>query len=292
LISPVGIPEQQNRDLSQAPFYVRFLFGTIRGAWSKGYSNFNITNTIGRKYTTDFYCNSRYRPGMSWYNKDLVADQMYYNIINGNVSGGGYSHTTLLKPGAYARSPLIHRFSNTFSKIPSVTFIYGEADWMDIRPAEEYRDALHKGDREQNEIGKKITIYKVNGAGHTLTIDNPIGTADAIYRSITQKERGLLETKELGLIPLMLDCGIQDKLSPGMKVEGQIGRWKNDEWREGELVRFNPQDGTCKIRWKNEGTVTSNFPAYRLRVPSEISKNSTPAQTNVNTDNRKTSSSL
>ena len=29
---------------------------------------------------------------------------------------------------------------------------------MDIRPAEEYRDVLHKGDREQNEIGKKISL--------------------------------------------------------------------------------------------------------------------------------------
>ena len=99
---------------------------------------------------------------MSWYNRDLVADQFYYNVINGNVSGGGYSHATLLKPGAYARSPLIHRFTSVFKKIPSVSFIYGESDWMDIGPAEEYRDNVEKEIRDKvSELSKgKGTLIK------------------------------------------------------------------------------------------------------------------------------------
>ena len=283
LISPVGIPDAKARDMSQAPFYVRFLFGTLRAGWSSGYSNFNVVNTIGRRWTTDLYCSSRYRPGMSWYNRDLVADQFYYNVINGNVSGGGYSHATLLKPGAYARSPLIHRFTSVFKKIPSVSFIYGESDWMDIGPAEEYRDNVEK------EIADKMAVYKVNGAGHTLTIDNPIGTAEAIYRSVNEMNRGATQTRDIGLVPLMYDIGIEDKLLPGMRIEGQIGRWKNDHWREGKVMEFNEKHGTCKIKWLNEGTVTSHFPAYRIRIPGEADKQESDAG---NSEQRRSSSSL
>jgi len=270
LISPVGVPPPGNRDYSNAPFHIRFLFGVIRGGWSRGYSNFNFVNTIGRGYTTDMYCNGRYRPGMSWYNKELVADQMYYNIINGNVSGGGYSHTTLLQFGAYARNPLVYRFPSVFEKLKSVSFIYGESDWMDIRSAENYRDQLLQ-DGNQIEEAKKISIYKVMGAGHTLTIDNPIATANAIVRSVNQTDHGVTSTMELGLVPLMLDCGISDEISPGMSIEGQWGRWKNDEWRPGRLVDIDEMHGVCKVKWHDSGKVTKTFPLYRVRVPDEVS---------------------
>ena len=260
------MPPPGNRDYSNAPFHIRFLFGAIRGAWSRGYSNFNVVNTIGRGYTTDMYCNGRYRPGMSWYNKELVADQMYYNIINGNVSGGGYSHTTLLQVGAYARNPLVYRFPSAFEKLKSVSFIYGESDWMDIRSAENYRDQLLQ-DGNQIEEAKKISIYKVMGAGHTLTIDNPIATANAIGRSVNQTDHGVTSTMELGLVPLMLDCGISDEISPGMSIEGQWGRWKNNEWRPGQLVDIDEMRGVCKVKWDDSGKVTKAFPTLPSTSP-------------------------
>ena len=90
---------------------------------------------------------------------------------------------------------------------------------MDIRSAENYRDQLLQ-DGNQIEEAKKISIYKVMGAGHTLTIDNPIATANAIVRSVNQTDHGVTSTMELGLVPLMLDCGISDEISPGMSIEG------------------------------------------------------------------------
>lgn len=141
---------------------------------------------------------------------------------------------------------------------------------MDIRSAENYRDQLLQ-DNSQMEEAEKISIYKVMGAGHTLTIDNPIATANAIGRSVNQTDYGVTSTMELGLVPLMLDCGISDEISPGLSIEGQWGRWKNNEWRPGQLVDIDEMRGVCKVKWDDSGKVTKRFPLYRVRVPDELS---------------------
>ena len=76
---------------------------------------------------------------------------------------------------------------------------------------------------------------------------------------------------ELGLVPLMLDCGISDEISPGLRIEGQWGRWKNNEWRPGQLVDIDEIRGVCNVKWDDSGKVTKGFPLYRVRVPDEVS---------------------
>jgi len=61
---------------------------------------------------------------------------MYCNHVAGEGSWGASVHTTLLMPGAYARSPLCERFEGMdWARGPSgVAFVYGDTnDWMDVR---------------------------------------------------------------------------------------------------------------------------------------------------------------
>ena len=74
-------------------------------------------------------------------------------------------HTTLLMPGAYARSPLCDRFASLdWARGPSgVAFIYGDAhDWMERGAAEAVRDGVRG-------MGARVAVCSVAGAGPNLT---------------------------------------------------------------------------------------------------------------------------
>ena len=60
--------------------------------------------------------------------KPLIQEYLYNNWISGPPSVGGHAHTSLLKPGAWAKKPLELRIPNM--KVANINFVYGVQDWM------------------------------------------------------------------------------------------------------------------------------------------------------------------
>jgi cardiolipin-specific phospholipase len=76
------------------------------------------------------------------------------------LSGSGeYSLAHLLAPGAFARKPLMTRLANV--RVP-VTFIYGELDWMD------YRHAAVASKR----MDVPTKIERIPAGGHHMYLEN------------------------------------------------------------------------------------------------------------------------
>jgi cardiolipin-specific phospholipase len=72
---------------------------------------------------------------------------------------GEYCISHILEPGAHARLPLVDRI-DALRKDLSVTFVYGDHDWMDPVGGEE---SIRKLKKAGNPNGK---MYIVEGAGH------------------------------------------------------------------------------------------------------------------------------
>lgn len=107
---------------TQAPF----LFRTAADLWAKGWSPFTAAKYGPGRLLVSKYVDARYRDaswqvpysraasrtGSHWTSpqaKDAMKAYLYHNWTEGEQSGGGYAHATLLLPGAYARSPLCKR---------------------------------------------------------------------------------------------------------------------------------------------------------------------------------------
>lgn len=61
--------------------------------------------------------------------RQAMGDYLYHNLAATDGSGER-ALNQILKPGAWARSPLRHRLPKIDSSIP-IHFIYGDNDWMD-----------------------------------------------------------------------------------------------------------------------------------------------------------------
>ncbi|KAI7827860.1 Alpha/Beta hydrolase protein [Kickxella alabastrina] len=93
---------------------------------------------------------------------DLAAYAHQISVLRGS------SETALgdiLKPGAFARKPLVQRFADQI-KVPTV-FMYGMRDWVDYTGGE---DVLKR-------IGGRVagSVHRVAEAGHNLHMENPAG---------------------------------------------------------------------------------------------------------------------
>ncbi|OZJ05711.1 hypothetical protein BZG36_01422 [Bifiguratus adelaidae] len=115
------------------------------------------------------------------------ADQLdmydYLYHISTAPGSGEYALAAILSPGAYARTPLLHRLPNL--KMP-VTFLYGEQDWMDYR-------AAHHVIKIRKDMGldtSKWRVGRVRSAGHHLYLDNPMEFDQEVIREMRAVERG------------------------------------------------------------------------------------------------------
>ena len=117
LLSPVGIPDHRGGagERADLPFFFRVAFKM----WNRGWSPMNIPGTW---HLVHMYGNKRY-PDASWVNKPLLSSYKYYSWVCDNPSAGAYTHSTLLKPGAWARSPLIHRLPGVSASLDRISFV-------------------------------------------------------------------------------------------------------------------------------------------------------------------------
>jgi cardiolipin-specific phospholipase len=133
--------------------------------WEQGFSPFQVARSslffgpllIG-KYS------SRRFPSLT---EDETRDFHDY-ILNITLAKGSgeYCISHLLKPGAFARLPLVDRVHGLRKDLP-VTFAYGSHDWMDVEGGQECVKVLRQ-------LGNKNAsdVVLVDRAGHHLYIDN------------------------------------------------------------------------------------------------------------------------
>ncbi|KPI34828.1 putative cardiolipin-specific deacylase, mitochondrial [Cyphellophora attinorum] len=104
---------------------------------------------------------------------------------------GEYALAYILAPGAFARSPLIHRIGRVGrGTLPDgsneggvpVVLMYGENDWMDVKGGYAAKKLLDKArekalqgkteaEKREDQGGAKVVIVK--GAGHHVYLDSP-----------------------------------------------------------------------------------------------------------------------
>ena len=85
--------------------------------------------------------------------------------------------------GGYAKRPLIDRIPLLDPSIP-ITFIYGDRDWMDNRPAQQIKRRLGR----EAGAGRVVRCFELEEAGHQLMIDNPESFNDIILKVIHDDE--------------------------------------------------------------------------------------------------------
>ncbi|CAN0390481.1 unnamed protein product [Pylaiella littoralis] len=171
LASPVGFPEEpegSREAVESRPFSQRNLIKFVRWGWAKGITPGDVVRTMGPLgYRMMMgYSNRRFQDAE--FDKRALGDYLYHNLA-ATQGSGERALSRLLKPGAWAISPLKHRLPKVDPSVP-VHFIFGDRDWMDSTAAQELVDSA-----EANGTGQKITISKVQNAGHQLFLDNPRG---------------------------------------------------------------------------------------------------------------------
>ena len=125
---------------------------------------------------------------------------------------GEYALPYLLAPGAYARSPIVHRIHKVGRQVLRtegdapiretgipVVMMYGENDWMDVAGGlaaeEKLKEAklkalLHGTPREKREENGSAKVVVIPKAGHHIYLDNPEDFNSAVVREMeeTRKE--------------------------------------------------------------------------------------------------------
>ena len=273
LISPVGVPEPEpgiKERLAHAPWYIRWGLNM----WESGYSPMAIPGTW---HWLGLHGKARYNDA-SWTSRELLRKYFYYNWCNGDPSAGARTHSTLLTPGAYARSPLMHRIPALRGKIPRISVIYGQHDWMTPRHFEEVKQNIVSSGGAT--CAWPIDVTRVADAGHNMMVDNPEGFLDAfwaIHNAALLDDSNVTNGMEDGLVfgqtAWMRERGVLDVMKVGLVVEGRSRNPRGTRadpyvWTKCTVLK-DLGDGLFKVQWNegsSKGSVSSSFGGHQLRV--------------------------
>ena len=277
LLSPVGVPDRG--DSGRSPADMPFLFRMAFKMWNRGWSPMNLPGTW---QLVKMYGKRRY-PDASWVNKPLLANYKYYSWVCDNPSAGAYTHSTLLKPGAWARSPLIHRLPSVAANLERISFIYGTRDWMSPDAAVDFKRQQNQQTTEASTIPQScpIDVVKVAGAGHNFMVDNPGGASEALLSVLFRGLRAAQSSGNghngfdrdlsvFGNMEWLVERGLAGPSAPDLVgrpgLEGLVGR---NEWRDCEVVT-NHGDGIVDVKWKENRKLSRRFSGARLRVKEVV----------------------
>jgi len=188
LASPAGVPHPpsetfQDRVNAQPLSLRREIFRTVGNAWDAGYTPQYASRLFGGwlgRSMIQGYVNRRFHESVT--NKPEFAEYMYQHW-QGQASGE-LALQAMLSPGAFAKRPLIDRIPNLEPSIP-ITFIYGDRDWMDIRPARRIKRRLAQDTKSADRV---VRCFELEEAGHQLMIDQPDAFNDIVLKSIHDDE--------------------------------------------------------------------------------------------------------
>lgn len=95
-----------------------------------------------------------------------------YLASNSALPGSGeYVMAQFLTPGIFGVNPTEHRIPHL--RVPRVSFLYGDEDWMDARDGLRVRNHCKKLEQQQSaEMTPLVDVYQVSNAGHLLMLEN------------------------------------------------------------------------------------------------------------------------
>ncbi len=97
----------------------------------------------------------------------------YFYQLSVAPASGEYSLSTILRPGAWARRPLVDKLPNVEC---DVSFVYGNNDWMDFQAADEVIPKMRR----------KARLHFVQDAGHHMYYDSPDIFNTIVAQSVAQ----------------------------------------------------------------------------------------------------------
>jgi len=103
--------------------------------------------------------------------KQEFSEYMYQNFCV--QPSGDFGLFRLLKPVAYAHHPLLERIHKL--KVPGVSLIYGDHDWMDVKAGFHVQEIC-----DTHSDAPKCDVYTCTDSGHQLMLDAPENFAKCV----------------------------------------------------------------------------------------------------------------
>jgi cardiolipin-specific phospholipase len=177
LLSPVGIPEQDNAGIEKrkemirsSSFSRRTMFSFYQALFGRGLlTPSSVSRLLPQTRVKNMVCSyvEKRLPAITDpEEQQAVADYLHCN--SALPGSGEFALKYLLDPFGMARNPLMRRIP--LLKVPQVTFLYGSDDWMDSSGGLDTKKFCEQMDSPSKK--PKIDVYEVSNAGHLLMLDN------------------------------------------------------------------------------------------------------------------------
>jgi len=179
LLSPVGVPEespdvlQRREAMRKSSWKVWAMTGVAQNIFqyhSAGQVFRSMPISWGENMCLNYV--QKRLPAIS--DPDEQTAVAEYLIANNTLPGSGeHCINKVLTPFAMAKSPLEFRIPHL--RVPSITFLYGQHDWMDPRGGVTVQSKCQSEQQPVNEqaiLPKDVSVYQISKAGHLLMLEN------------------------------------------------------------------------------------------------------------------------
>lgn len=171
LISPVGVPEEtdvvraRRESMKQNSWRFWALSGFAQNVFSKSTPG-SVLRGMPSSWGDNMvlkYVQKRMPMIENEEQQHAIAE---YLVANNTLPGSGeHCLNKVLQYGAFAKRPMEYRIPGL--KVPKVTFLYGERDWMDP----EGGLTVQRKCRDRGS-SPEVDVYSVRSAGHLLMLEN------------------------------------------------------------------------------------------------------------------------
>jgi cardiolipin-specific phospholipase len=172
LLSPVGVPEedeaarQRRQAMKQNSWRVWMLSGMAETIFHNSSAG-DILRSMPYSWGKNMFMNyvQKRMPSISdLSNQDAIAE---YLVANNTLPGSGeHCLNKVLNEYAMAKRPTEHRIPKL--RVPKVTFLYGDHDWMDPEGGLKVQQRC----QESQHPSPDVTVYSIRDAGHLLMLEN------------------------------------------------------------------------------------------------------------------------
>mmetsp|Transcript_4248 Transcript_4248/g.6563 ORF Transcript_4248/g.6563 Transcript_4248/m.6563 type:complete len:434 (+) Transcript_4248:3-1304(+) len=170
LLSPAGVthsdPEKTKKFVQQMSFSRRMFFTTARSLFEYGVTPAGFVRTLpmGRgRSMIESYVETRLTSIDNLEEQAAVTDYLYHNAMIPGCQEDMLNK--FLTSSASGRVPTVDRIPKL--KVPHVSFVYGDKDWMDVEGGIQVSEQV-----SELQNGPAVDVYQVKNAGHMLMIDN------------------------------------------------------------------------------------------------------------------------
>lgn len=170
LLSPAGVshadPERTQNFVNRMSLSRRMFITTARSLFEYGVTPAAFVRTLptsrGRSMI-EAYVENRLSSITNLEEQAALTDYLYYNAMLPGCQEDMLNK--FLTSSAHGKAPTVDRIPHL--KVPHVSFVYGDRDWMDV-------DGGIKVSEQASQLknGPTVDVFQVKDAGHMLMIDN------------------------------------------------------------------------------------------------------------------------